>query len=448
MTSVRTGLILAIIVCHALNIILALPWLTTTGALLIAALAVACLPNFFKDINGYMMLAMFLLAAVLMIRTGARPAQWATALTQFEWLFPFAFTIRLLAFPITLGQYPRAFNGLMHYAARSNAVIHVMVMLVACALSTVTLTAAIPVVYAMFSQGGVGDLASDYFLITSARRGYVLAMIYTPLSATMATALLITQAPYSKLLPLSLALGVAGIAASLITYKLNGTLAKTSIKLQALPAGEGPHTAYKLVEFLLGIGGVLLGYALLVKYAGLSALDAISAVALVGSVLWCLALRRWRGYVAEVRRYLTREISLTYDQYLLYAASGFLTFALTRSGLAGAIGTAFANAGHFFGFIKPAFLVAPAVLLLSAIGVHPLTALATVGTAVTAMPGGLHDPYVAFGLVSGAALGYILSPFSPPTLMASSTVQQPPFRLVRWDMGFGLLFILAVTILM
>jgi hypothetical protein len=290
------------------------------------------------------------------------------------------------------------------------------------------------------------------FIAVSAICGYVLPILWTPMSGVVGVVLHALHVDWIELFPLLFALSVACLLGNwLVFYLIELRCRNRPARDNAMEASADIAPALqRLSRMLLAIVALVAGIVLLDSSLRLGLLAVVTVVAIPFAVAWSAAIGKGRAALAEVRAQLGSRLPRMADQFAIFLCAGFFSSAMHLSGHDHAANQLFLQLHAALG-TKPFLLLMPLMALAASfIGLHPLVAIALLGEALQPEALGIAATPLCVALIGSAVLTYMLGPFSGTLGLVQSLNGVSTFRLGLWTAPYaiGYLVLLAATLLL
>lgn len=300
--------------------------------------------------------------------------------------------------------------------------------------------ATIPLVAKSLKQplSGLPEPDKRSFQSKSLLRSYALALSWSPLDATVSSAISLTGVNFLFVLPIMLILAAGAVAADrgLSRLRYRGMHFEAS---RAFVPAEMRSNAQKLPQ----LAAFLLLFVVVVSIVhgaiGQSFLLSIVLVLPLYSLLWSWAFRKTGQYLALIAGgWKEHAAGLSNYFFMFLSASLFVNMVSGTEGLdvlqslyAGVVGIPF----YFYALTAAFFLIA------SLIGFHPIVSLGVFSVVIGQSAS--HLPIIPFTvvLVVCSMSTVIYSPFNLSVSLMAKELQINPFRITLWNLGFAIGYI-------
>ncbi|WP_142386526.1 TRAP transporter large permease subunit [Bacillus sp. Marseille-P3661] len=166
---------------------------------------------------------------------------------------------------------------------------------------------------------------------------------------------------------------------------------------------------------------------------------------LITTVLWVVYLKRWTSFTKEIKQ-LPQNLSMVYNEALLFLSAGFFSYVLSRTPMGKAIQEWLFTLIDINVYILILTLIL-SVLILSMVGIHQSVLVTVVAINVDPAFLGIDPLILALILLYSWSLGTVLSPLSPTNIVLADLLHKNPFRTgLQWNFKYGLLTLLFFLI--
>jgi hypothetical protein len=394
---------------------------------------------------------------VLLWRAGVGWPQHLLAHGEMLYLLALFAVLPLLSIPVQLGAYGNSIETVLRSRISGvfqlNCVVTVLAYLcgsfMSLAAMPIMMTSLAPVVgsYPLRDPQRFASVATIY--------GYVLPILWTPVSGVVGVVLHGLRLEWTALLPMLVGLSIAALLLNWALFWLIELreLPGRPAAVMPAPRADTPSIApalRHLAQMLLGIVLMVTLIAVLDRLLKIGMLTVVTLLAIPFSLAWSLALGRGREFMRAAALHMTSRLPRLADQFAIFLAAGFFVSAMHLSGADLAVNQAFLALHQALG--TRLFLLAMPLMALAAAmaGVHPLVAIALLGQSLKPDVLGIDARLLALALIGSAVLTYMLGPFSGTLGLMQSLTRIPGYRLARWNLPYALGYValLAVAILL
>jgi hypothetical protein len=195
---------------------------------------------------------------------------------------------------------------------------------------------------------------------------------------------------------------------------------------------------------LVLIGGIVVASQL----TGIATVTVVSMAAIIFPVVWLAAIGCLPRWWTEVRgSYFHIALPKVKNEVVLFAGAGFLATAIDISAfsqLAPIVLERLVGDSPLF----LSLVIISLVVLLSALGVHPIITVTVIGSILQAEYYHVTPTFIALILTTGWALGAAVSPSSATNISVASLVDRSVLEVSRWNLGYTfILFVLTWVVL-
>jgi hypothetical protein len=400
---------------------------------------------------------LFLAGGYLMLwRAGVGWAQYLLAHGDMLYLLALFAVLPLLSIPVQLGAYGDSIETVLRSRISGLFQLNCVVTVLAYLCGSFMSLAAVPIMMTSLAPvvGSYPLRDPQRFAAVATTYGYVLPILWTPVSGVVGVVLHSLHLEWTALLPLLLGLSIAGLLLNWALFWL--------IELRGKPAAMVPAPAATIAgqpalgPALRHLGQMLLGIVLMVgliavfdRLLKIGMLTVVTLLAIPFSLAWSMALGKGVAYTRAALLHMTSRLPRLADQFAIFLAAGFFVSAMHLSGVDHAVNQAFLALHQTLG--TRLFLLSMPLMALAAsiAGVHPLVAIALLGQSLKPEVLGIDVELLALALIGSSVLTYMLGPFSGTLGLMQSLTRIPGYRLALWNLPYavGYVALLAVAIL-
>lgn len=345
-----------------------------------------------------------------------------------------------MAIPIRLGGYAAVFRALFERKNTGGYTQYFVWSLIAYLLAVPALIGSVPIAYQLLTEpaGGKGGTEYQRFLVTAIARGYAMAIVWSPVAANVGLALNYAGIAWSRFALPAFFLSLLGL---LLAAALGGGKGMHPVAWP-LPANS-PGSPFSHVAFFgCLLGGVVLLIVFFERYAGIGPIGSIAVGCFAAVLCWGVLTRRMWAVARELGRYFGRDIGGLADYVVLFAAAGFFTHALERTGIIRSIGSFLAYFAGLHGQEVILLLLPLCIVGLALAGFHPFASAAVFARSLTLILPSVPPVSLALALTSGVAVAFIVSPFAGITMYLAGQTKRTPFEVgLGWNGPYVLLFL-------
>lgn len=371
--------------------------------------------------------------ALLAVTVGTSIAETSAALTTMCGLFAFISVVRLLELPLLRRHLDNVLAARLARAKKSGSMLW-PASLLTYALSMILSMGALPASYRSVSRMfGDSSPASSASVVS---RTFITANSITPMSPPLALALTAVGLSWTAYAPIGLLVSGVGLA-------MIGLGPKPTARMEQLEPITGQGTVR---EFLLIVGSVLgLAIALqkLIPNGGIVASTIVAVLVVVP--VWEALTGGGRTFLPRVAALATGERRSWNNQYALLVASALLVAAAVHWGQDTEILAQMMGSG-----LSPLVVLAlvPVAISLGAlVGIYPMASLLLVCAVLPPLGEGMWPALVVAASVLGVHVGFLVSPVSGMTLLMAAMSGSSPVSVgLRWNLAFGVAFLLVGTL--
>jgi hypothetical protein len=450
----RGLLYLAAIVVYLLARLAHLPALMPVASVLALISIVVSLPACGAIARTLTLL--FLAGGTLMLwRAGASWQQHLLAHGEMLYLLALLAVLPLLSIPVQLGAYGNSIETVLRSRISGLFQLNCVVTVLAYLCGSFMSLAAMPIMMTSLAPVVAGYPLRDpqRFATVATTYGYVLPILWTPVSGVVGVVLHGLHLEWTALLPMLMGLSIAGLLLNWALFWLIELRGRPAVTTLGAPGTDQPPLGpalRHLAQMLLGIVLMVTLIAVFDRLLKIGMLTVVTLVAIPFSLAWSLALRRGRAFLHEAAHHMTSRLPNLADQFAIFLAAGFFVSAMQLSGADLAVNQAFLALHHTLG--TRIFLLAMPLMALAAAmaGLHPLVVIALLGQSLKPEVLGIDPQLLAITLIGSSVLTYMLGPFSGTLGLMQSLTRISGFRLARWNLPYavGYVALLAIAILL
>ncbi|MGI6307566.1 MAG: hypothetical protein ACOX1X_02970 [Dethiobacteria bacterium] len=383
------------------------------------------------------------LLAFFLFQTPVPPAELIGGFTEMAPLVAVMAAVNILGIPLELGRYAELFQR-FYARAKGPSQPYVISLLISYVLTLLSLAGAVAPSYYLVKENlrKLGLEKNSRLETTSVARGYAMALIVSPVAATVGIAVKYSGLSWPQLVGPVFLLSLAGLAAAF--FMEASRLAGKNGQIQN-QVGEGldlPQiSSRRLASFLVLFIGVVGSTLLLGNVWRFPSLNSIALGCLFATFIWGVVSNQLSPLMTRSFSFFSQGIIKMADQTTLFIAAGFFTYAMEASGALKLVGNLMELVA---GRVDIVFILAAVpliIMLLAFIGLHPFASGIIIAKTLLASPLEFNALGLALALMGGMSMSFILSPFSILVLILSSITGKSPYKLgVRWNSAFAVVF--------
>jgi hypothetical protein len=393
--------------------------------------------------------------SLLLWRAGVGWPQYLLAHGEMLYLLALFAVLPLLSIPVQLGAYGDSIETVLRSRISGLFQLNCVVTVLAYLCGSFMSLAAMPIM-----MTSLAPVVSSYplrdpqrFASVATICGYVLPILWTPVSGVVGVVLHGLGLEWTTLLPMLVGLSIAALVLNWALFWLIELRGRPAVAMLA-PPGAGtppPGPALRhLAQMLLGIVLMVTLIAVFDRLLKIGMLTVVTLLAIPFSLAWSLALRQGPAYLRAAALHMTQRLPRLADQFAIFLAAGFFVSAMHLSGADLAVNQAFLALHQALG--TRLFLLAMPLMALAAAmaGLHPLVAIALLGQSLKPDALGIDARLLALALIGSAVLTYMLGPFSGTLGLMQSLTRVSGYRLALWNLPYaaGYVALLAIAILL
>jgi hypothetical protein len=382
--------------------------------------------------------------------SGAGWSEFLGAHGDMAYLLALFAVLPVLSEPIKLGGYGKAIQALMGGRVGSMFRLNCLVTGLAFVCGSFMSLASIPVMMAAMTP-----VLNNYpidnkvrFMVVSAISGYVLPMMWTPVSGVVGAVLYNLRLDWVSMFPTLLALSIACLAANWLVFHL----IESRRELPLAPAARADEPADaasplpRMMQILLAIVVLVISIALLEQWLQVGTITVVTLVAIPFAFAWCAAIGQGRQFVREASAQLASRLPRMADQFAIFLSGGFFVSAMRLSGFDQTANLLLLDFHHLVGTNLLLTLMPVLTLGMSFLGVHPLVAIVLFGQSLKPEVLGITPDKIALTLVGSCVLTFMQGPFSGTLGLVQSLTGTSSFRLARWTAPYALAYFVVLVI--
>ena len=398
---------------------------------------------------------LFLAGGYLMLwRAGVGWPQYLLAHGDMLYLLALFAVLPLLSIPVQLGAYGDSIETVLRSRISGLFQLNCVVTVLAYLCGSFMSLAAVPIMMTSLAPvvGSYPLRDPQRFAAVATTYGYVLPILWTPVSGVVGVVLHSLHLEWTALLPLLIGLSIAGLLLNWALFWLIELRGQPAAIVPPPPAADQPAlgpAVRHLAQMLLGIVLMVGLIAVFDRLLKIGMLTVVTLLAVPFSLAWSMALGKGLAYTRAAAVQMTSRLPRLADQFAIFLAAGFFVSAMHLSGVDHVVNQAFVALHQTLG-TRLFLLAMPLMALAAAIaGVHPLVAIALLGQSLKPEVLGIDVELLALALIGSAVLTYMLGPFSGTLGLMQSLTRIPGYRLALWNLPYavGYVALLAAAIL-
>jgi len=422
------------------------PALSVLALLSVLVSLPACAP-----VTIILALLLFGSGSAMLWRSGATWSAFLEAQGGMAYLLALFVVLPVLSEPIRLGGYGKAIEALMGKRSGSLFRLNCLVTGLAFVCGTFMSLASIPIMMAAMTPVLAGYPIDNKvrFMVVSAISGYVLPMMWTPVSGIVGVVLFKLGLDWASMFPVLLTLSVACLAANwLVFYMLESRRVRVSTLRAASPEELAGFSSPlpRMMQILLAIVVLVAGIALLEWWFHVGTLTIVTLVAIPFAFAWSAAIGEGRRFVREAAGEFGRRLPRMADQFAIFLSGGFFVSAMHLSGYDSTANRLFLDFHEVVGTNLLLTLLPVLTLGVSFLGVHPLVAIVLFGESLKPEVLGITPDKMALTLIGSCVLTFMQGPFSGTLGLVQSLTGTSSFRLASWTAPYALAYFVLLVI--
>lgn len=398
----------------------------------------------FMVVSGTTMIIGFILFAlsiILFLCYHAPLSVWQQALQENIYLVVMFTLVPLLGIPIKHGGYFEALQGLFQRYVYNNSRFYLLVSFVSAFVGVLVNLAVVPLVL-QISQAS--SISSNKKLLSSAIvRGFATCTIWAPTTAAIALVVQLSGASWLLFFPYAI---LCGVIAGLVGYFMT--------MYEEKRAGNGlnsiveePNVEFderKVVELTVFSVILITAIAVISLLTGIQTIIVVSLASLLYPVIWLGIIGRLRILTREFESYFNDSLPKLKNEIILFVGAGLFATSINYSHLGNYISVILSI---FVGqnALLLAIVIILGILMLSALGIHPIIPITIIGGTVKAAAYGVSPTYIALIMAISWAMGISISPSSATVIALSGLTGQSPIYVgPRWN---GLYVVISAALM-
>lgn len=384
----------------------------------------------------------FALSIILFLYYNAPLSVWQQALQENIYLVVMFTLVPLLGIPIQHGGYFEALQGVFRRYVYNNSRFYLLVSFVSAFVGVLVNLAVVPLVLQISKAS---SKSSNKKLLSSAIvRGFATCTIWAPTTAAIALIVQLSGASWLLFFPYAILCGViSGLVGYFMTmYEEKGVGdALTSV----VEEPDVEINVRKVVE--LSVFGIILISAIaVVSYiTGIHTVIVVSLASLIYPVIWLGIIGRLQILIREFKSYFNESLPKIKNEIILFVGAGLFATSINYSHLGDYVSVLLSMLVGKNALLL-AVVIILAILMLSALGIHPIIPVTIIGGTVKAAAYGVTPTYLALIMAISWAMGISISPSSATVIALSGLTGQSPIHVgLRWN---GFYVLIASTVML
>lgn len=354
--------------------------------------------------------------------------------------------------PITLGAYHRSAQLIVRERVRNPHSAYFVLSSFTYLLATLMNVAAIVAAYATLhhlARSFPKDVA-DKINFAAYSRGHILAMIWSPVGASLGVALARIPADPGTVIAMGFCFSIFMVVFD--TWLIKGWIRRhAAADVRSMPAAAGHHrlavTHWRRIGVFCGVIVLfVLGVIVLHEAMAVPVIDAVILLILFVSLLWALSLNKPKRLRQELRAKSTSGMLGLLPQMMLFISVGFFTQVLTVAGSLEPFVRLVAHWSESVGWLLILLVVLFAVVS-SQMGLYPALVVMLLADLVPYEAMGLRPEWFVFAVTAGSVGGAPASPLTVNVNLVAAMMKEDPLRVSRSNLFFAVTMWLAVGLL-
>ncbi len=399
----------------------------------------------FKVVTGTILIIgvmLFASSIILFLYYHAPLSVWQQALQENIYLVVMFTLVPLLGIPIKHGGYFEALQGVFKRYVHNNSRFYLLVSFVSAFVGVLVNLAVVSLVL-QISQAS--SKSSNKKLLSSAIvRGFATCTIWAPTTAAIALIVQLSGASWLLFFPYAI---LCGVIAGLVGYFMTMYEEKRAGNAfnSVIQEPDVDFNVAKVVELSVFSVILIASIAILSLITGIHTVIVVSLASLIFPVIWLGIIGRLRILIREFKAYYNESLPKLKNEIILFVGAGLFATSINYSHLGDYISVVLSL---FVGQnpLLLAIIIILGILMLSALGIHPIIPVTIIGGTVKAAAYGVTPTYLALILAISWAMGISISPSSATVIALSGLTGQSPIQVgPRWN---GLYVLIASTVML
>ncbi len=380
-------------------------------------------------------------------------SQYLGAFGEMAYLLALIAVVPILSTPVKLGGYGGAIQTTLRGRIASVWGLNCLATTLAFVCGSFMSLAAVPI---MISS--LGPVVGSYrlrnpvrFMAVAAAYGYVLPILWTPVSGVVGVVLHSLHVDWLSLFPILFVLSVAALCSNwAIFYLLEPWGKEQAAPITAEPTQRDTVSPVsRLLQMLLAIVLLVIAIVFLEEWLRIGLVTVVTLVTVPFALAWSAALGQTVGFLKETGSQLVPGLSRMSSQFAIFLSAGYFVKAMHLSGADHTANIMFLSLHDAVGTQLFLILIPIMALIVSFLGLHPLVAIALLGESLKPEVLGINPTQLAITLIGSSVLTYMLGPFSGTLALVQSINQVSTFRLSLWNAPYaaGYFVLLVMTVL-
>ncbi|RXT04858.1 hypothetical protein [Ammoniphilus sp. CFH 90114] len=370
--------------------------------------------------------------------------------------------IPLIAVPIRVGGYSETIRHILESRIKSPAHLYRTISFYSFFLSCFMNLATLPMMYYSVKKAveQYPLKSTSQFTSIGIIQGFALPILWTPIAPIVGVVFDLTHVNWLSMLPILLGLSVAGLLLNWALFQINqkkflhslpdGYSAAGVEIAAAVSTPDDQLWKHKLRQMSIAVLLFITSIALLEYLFPIGLITTVIILTIPFSLLWSMFLKQGKAYFKETLGHFKNQLPKMSDQFAIFLSAGFFVTALQITGSNQSINQAVTSLDHLIGSTAFIMILPLIPLLLAFLGMHPALAIGLLAESLDPVTLGITPEQMALALLGGAVSTFLLGPFNATSGIMASIVKVSPFRIVSWNVGYSLAFLIliAITLLM
>ncbi|OIQ93986.1 hypothetical protein GALL_240810 [mine drainage metagenome] len=445
---VRTGLYASVVLCY---LVLKIGHLTILAPVLSGVSLLAILASL--PAAGWatrILTGLFLGSGTWMLQQkGIAWPQQLGAFGEMAYLLALFAVVPVLSAPVKLGGYSQAIQTVLRGRIAGVFGLNCLATTLAYVCGSFMSMAAVPIMMTSLEPvvGSYPVANKVRFMSVAATYGYVLPILWTPVSGVVGVVLYSLHGDWLSVFPTLFALSIASLCANWAIFYLLEVRGRASPAPIEAEAAASPVP--RLLQMLLGIVLLVISIVLLEQWLQIGLVTVVTLASVPFALAWSAVLGQAGRFLKDTGGQLLTRLPRMADQFAIFLSAGYFAKAMHLSGVDHTANLMFLHLHGAMGTRLFLILMPVMALIASFLGVHPLVAIALLSESLKPEVLGITSTQLAITLIGSSVLTYMLGPFSGTLGLVQSINQVSTFRLSLWNAPYaaGYFMLLVATIM-
>lgn len=367
----------------------------------------------------------------------------------------------VLALPIRIGDYTKAIDYVFSKHVRSTFASYTLISSVSYMMGVLLNLAAVPMVYHSVKTSVERLLASnrEKFLSVAIVHGYVLPVIWTPLSGVVGVFVALTHVNWLSIAAELVIISLCGLLFNWIFFYFTAIrknvypVQERSIQINTVAETEATaqlednlETKRKLIQIGIAVVSLILLIVGIDHYFHIGLVLTATLIAVPFAWIWSLLIRKGKECAQGTAAHFKKYIPTMSEQFAIFLSAAFFAQSIKFSHLDVQINEFLLGFSHWTGDNVFLVLLPLVPLLFSFLGMHPIVTATLLAQALDPAVLGLSPEDMTVALLGGAVLTFYIGPFSGTLGVMSSLIRFSSFRILTWNLWQCFAFYVIVAL--